>query len=312
MPDFFEQTILEASLAYVEFPVSDRKVATGRRVSRTEYPYRDGQGVEELGRKPYVFNLTVPLFRGLDVSYYPDTYQLLLAVIEDPEQRGSVEYVDPEFGPVQVQILDYDVTTSGERRDGVMLSLVLEERGLDQSLLSNLTKPELAGAARASLFATQVDQEVAFIDLPDEDKPPFRLSDTWGKFQDALNTAAMTADEVAALLDEVYFVVSRFLNFSAKDELERWSLFNTLIDFAGAAEDAANQNDLVQTIEVVLQADMSAYDIATHYHNDADRADEVIHNNPTANPMRYPRGTTIRIVTDAQTPAERPGYGAQR
>jgi prophage DNA circulation protein len=310
--DYFAETVLEASLAYVEFPVTDRKLSTGRRISRTEYPYRDGQGVEELGRKAYVFNLTVPLFRGVDVSHYPDTYQRLIAVIEDPEQRGSVEYIDPEFGPVNVQILDYDVVMAADRRDGVMLTLVLEERGLDESLLDNLTQPKLAGASRASLFAARADQEVAFLSVPESDKPPFSLSDTWLKFQEALDTGAMAADQVAAVLDEVFMVCKRFLDFSAKDEIERWSLYNTVIDFAGAAEDAANDNGTPETVDVVLQADMSAYDIATYYYDDAGRAEEVIRDNPTANPMRYTRGTRIRVAADAKTPVERPGYGAQR
>lgn len=316
MADWWEENLVESTLGYVVVPVASRKLGVGRRVARTDYPYRKGQGVEDLGGKAQTFSVMLPLFRGVKEEYYPDTYQRLIALIEDEDQRGAVEWVDPEFGPIPVQIIDYDIDATAERRDGVMLVLLLEERGLDQSLLSNLTQPKLAGASRASLLATQVDQEVSFIDVPESEKPSFSLTQTWQDFQSALDTGALAADQIAAQLDEVYMVASRFLEFSAKDEIERWSLFNSVIDFAGAAEDAANQSAANQTntavglIEVVLQADMSAYDIGAYYYNDASRADDIIGDNPTANPMRYLRGTTIRIGSDALTPTQRPNYGA--
>lgn len=310
MTDFFEANILEASLGYVTFPVTDRKLGVGRRLSRTEFPYRDGQGVEDLGRKANTYTVSVPLFRGIDESHYPDTYLQLIAVIEDAEQRGSVEFVDPEFGPVQVQIIDYSVESVGTRRDGVMLTLQLEEVGLDQSLLTNLSQPQLAGASRASLFADQADQEVSFIDAPADDKPQFSLGDTWRSFQEALDAGALAADEIAAKLDEVYSVANRFIAFSAVDEIQRWSLFNTVVTFVGAAEDYGNETSENQSTggklqEVTLPADMSAYDIATHYYGDAGRADTVIFDNPTSQPMLYPRGAVVRLADDAKTPAQR-------
>lgn len=314
MADWWESNLVESMLGYVVVPVASRKLGVGRRLSRTEYPYRDGQGVEDLGRKAQTFTVMMPLFRGVDPDYYPDTYRRLLSLMEDPDQRGSMEWVDPEFGPIPVQIIDMDIDAQGERRDGVMLTLVLEERGLDQSLLSNLSQPKLAGASRASLFATLVDQEISFIDVPASEKPAFSLTAAWQSFQAALDTGALAADQVAAKLDEVYFVCERVINFSAKDELERWSLFNSVIDFAGAAEDYANQSSANQTskaaqlVEVILAADMSAYDIGSYYYDDASRAEEIIADNPTSNPMRYPRGTTIRIGSDALTPTQRPGY----
>lgn len=322
MADWWEANLIESTLGFVKIPVASRKLGVGRRMSRTEYPYRDGQGVEDLGRKAQTFTLMLPLYRGLLSTdpdlYYPNAYQALLSLMEEDDLRGSAEWVDPEFGPVPVQIIDYDIDANGERRDGVMMTIVLEERGLDQSLLSNLTQPKLAGASRASLFAANVDQEVAFTDVPQSEKPPYSLTQTWQDFQAALDTGALAADQIAARLDEVYMVANRFIEFSAKDEIERWSLFNSVIDFAGAAEDAANQSASNQSgtagglIEVVLQADMSAYDIGTYYYDDAGRADDIIADNPTANPMRYPRGSTIRIGIDAKTPTQRPGYGANQ
>lgn len=311
MSDYWEDNLLEGSIGYVEVPITDRKVGMGRNWVRTQIPYRNGQGGEDTGRKAYTFNLTLPLYRGVKEEYYPDAYQRLIALLEDPDARGEVEYVDPEFGPLNVKIVDYDASTPSDKRNGVTLTVVLEELGFDSSLLDELRQPKLAGASRALFHAQTVDQEVAFLDVPEADKPGFSLTDTWRAFQASLDAGALAADEIAARLDEVYLVAEKFITFSAKDEIERWSLFNSVVMFAGAAEDFANDSAENQSgssadlVETTLPVTMSAYDIASAYYGDAGRADEVIFNNPTAQPLAYPTGSTVRLSRDAKEPADR-------
>jgi prophage DNA circulation protein len=301
MAGFWEQSLLTASLGYVEFPVGDRQVSTGRTFARYAYPYRDGQGVEDLGRKIYQFSLTVPLFRGVSPAHYPDTYDRLIAIVENDDLRGEVEYVDPEFGPLQVKIVDYNWRTVAERRDGGVLTLALEERGFEQSLLQNLSSPELAGRARAAQLAQDVDFGLASFDLPPEepiDGGSFSLTAAWQEFQSALDTAAMAADELAAKLDEVRLVAEKVLTFSARDELERFSLYNSVIDFLGAAEDASKTSAggvVRKLVEVVLPVDMDAFTVAQRYLGSADRADEIIADNP-GDPLLYPRGSRLQVA----------------
>lgn len=299
MPNFWEQSLLTASLNYVEFPVGDRGVNTGRNFARYAYPYRDGQGVEDLGRKVYQFSLTVPLFRGVSTSHYPDTYDRLIAIIEDDDLRGEVEYVDPEYGPINVKIVDYGWRTVAERRDGGVLTIQLEERGFEQSLLQNLSSPELAGRARAAQLAQDVDFGMAALGLPPEeqiDGGSFSLTDAYQKFQAAIDEGALAADEVAAQLDEITLVTEKVLSFSAVEELQRFSIYNAAIDFLGACEDVGNEAvEPVETlIEIVLADDMDAFAIAARYLGNASRADEVIFQNP-GDPLLYPRGSVITV-----------------
>lgn len=315
MADYWGENLLEASIGYVEVPVEDRRVGVGRNFARYTFAYRDGQGGEDLGRKVYQFTLTLPLYRGVDESLYPDAYQRLLAIIEDPEQRAEVEYVDPEFGPMNCKVLDYDISTPGTKRNGVTMVVTLEELGFDASAIDNLTRPNVSGEAEALSLAAAADIEVASIDEPAEDKPEFSLTETWRSFQDSLNEGAQSADAIAAQLDEVYLVAEKFAAYSDKDEIQRWSIFISTVNFLGAAEDVANEsarneNATTRLIAVVLPAEMSAYDIASYFHGDASRAEEVIFNNPTSNPMLYAAGSTVRLNSDAKTPGRRSGATA--
>lgn len=292
--DYDADNLLEASLNYVEFPIGERSVRTGRNFARYTYPYRSGQGVEDLGRKVYIFALTIPLFRGVSEEHYPDTYQRLIAIVEDDELRGEVEYVDPEFGPVQVKITDCDWQTVAGKRNGGVLTITLEELGFEGSLLDELTRPNLGSASRGDQLALDVDQEMAFTG----EDPGFSLTESWNKFQEALDSGALAADEIAAHLDEIYLVAEKVAHFSAQDEVERFSLFNSLIDFLGSAEDtadaSADKSVGVALIEVVLPDNMDMFGIAQRYLGDAGRAEEIAFANP-GNPLDYARGSTIRV-----------------
>lgn len=294
MAHYWETTLLTASLGYVEFPLSERQVSTGRNFARNVYPYRDGQGVEDLGRKVYQFNLTLPLFRGVDEALYPDTYLRLIAIIEDDDLRGEVEYVDPEFGPINVKIIDYSWHTAGERRDGGVLTIQLEERGFEQSLLNELGHFKNSGPSRAQKYAEDADFEIA----QTGESVDFSLTAAYQSFQAAIDEGALRTDEIAAQLDELYLVAQKAIAFSALDEIQRFSLYNSVIDFLGAAEDIAEDTSDKSVgaalIEVVLPDDMDMFQVAARYLKDSDRAEEVAFHNP-GNPLLYPRGSRVSV-----------------
>lgn len=296
MSNFWEQNLLSPSLGGIEFPIDDRQVGLGRNFARSVYPYRNGQGVEDLGRKVYQFTLKVPLFRGVSEAHYPETYLSLLRIIEDDELRGEVEYVDPEFGPLDVKLVDYNWTTAADRRDGGVLTIQLEERGFEESILATLSHFAGSGPSRAAQHAADADFEIA----QTGERPGFSLTETWQSFQAMLDQGALAADELAARIDEVYFVAEKVITFSAVNELQRFSLYNSVVDFLGAAEDVVED---VKTrdgsrgrraVEVLLPVAMDMYQVAERYLGDADRAEEVAYHNP-GNPLGYPQGQRITV-----------------
>jgi hypothetical protein len=304
--DFWTENLQPASLDGIVFEIAERRVTTGRALARYRYPYRDGQGVEDLGRSVYVWNLEVPLYRSVGLAQYPGTLDDLIRLVEDADKKAEVEYVDPEWGPFRVKIPEngFEWSTTGETRDGGMLSLTLEEISFDQSVTQNLESPRLAGRANAAFLAGNIDNNLQNLDAPDipSDIDPnegFSLTDTWNAVQNGLDTAALAADDVAAKIDEVTLISQKILNFSAGDELERFSLYNSTVDFIAAAKDVGDDSGDAPPgetlVERTLTATLSSFQIAQWLYGDSFRASEIEFNNPTPNPLAYPIGTTIKV-----------------
>jgi hypothetical protein len=306
--DYWSQNLLPSKLAAsfgdgsdVEFEIRERNVESGQRFARYVYSYRPGQGVEDLGRKIYIWNLRIPLFRGVGVNHYPGTLDNLVKLIE--RERGELEYQDPEWGPFLVKVADWSWQTVAEIRNGGVLTLVIEERSFDQSIEQNLNKPQLAKRALASKMAIKLDNALELLgtSLPDisDRAKGFSLTEMWNDVQDALDTAALAADDIAARIDEVFLVGQDIYNFSAEDELERWSITNSVADFLGAVEDVGNDSGDVppgeRLVTRVLPDTMSMYDIAMWLYKDPFRAEEIAFNNPVPNVLQYARGSLVKV-----------------
>lgn len=305
--DFWATNLLPSKLGAingvggVEFYIAERRVETGRKFARYVYPYRNGQGVEDMGRKIYIFHLTIPLFQGVAEGLYPGAFDKLLAINDDEGTKAEVEYQDPEFGPIKVKIDGFDWQTTPQQRNGGVLTLVLEEISFEQSLTENLNKPQFAARSLAGQRASWLDyaMDVLEVSLPDISDSKFpSLSELWADVQNGLDTDALAADDIAGRIDEVTLVAQHIMDFSAEDEIQRWSIVNAVIDFQGAAEDVGKDSGSVdpseKLVSYVLSDDMSMYDIAIWLYKDVIRAEEIAFNNPTSNPARYSRGTTIK------------------
>src|SRR5690348_3757315 len=100
---FFQEQLHTASLGGIEFPLTDRKTKYVRDIPQHEYPFRDGHDAEPTGRKGRVWELEVHLFTGMTwggaTPLFPETYEALISLFEDPDLQGEVEYVDPFIGP---------------------------------------------------------------------------------------------------------------------------------------------------------------------------------------------------------------------
>lgn len=286
----------------IEIDIADRRVESGRQFARYRYPYRNGQGIEDIGRKIYIWTLKIPLFAGVNPAHYPGTLDSIIKLIDSDKTRGEVEYIDPEWGPFDVKIAEWTWETVPDQRNGGILTLTIEERSFDQSIEDNLNKPELAKRALATKMAARSDYllNVAGVKLPKvSDKTDLTLTEMWQKLQDELDTQALAVDDIAARIDEVYLVGQDVYNFSAEDEIERFSLHNSITDFLGAAEDVGNDSGDTppgeKLVTKILPDTMSMYQIAQWLYNDPVRADEIVFNNPTSNVLAYPRGSEIKV-----------------
>lgn len=306
-----DQNLLPAQLGSVSFLVSSRHIEGGRTKAKFRYPYRDGQGVEDMGRTPNTFKLTIPLYRGMAAdaensdAIYPGTLDRIVEIVDSSDLRGEVEYVDPAYGVFRVSIMDYQWTEDAERQDGGVLTLTLEERGFEESLLKNVLSGKLTARARALNAAKDADY---FFDVllrgPDTTRYKrdaangWTLANAWSKFQDLLDKGALTLDDAASRIDSVSFLAQRIMSFDVGDELSRWSLTNSCTSFMSAARDttaSAASKPGTTLVKYTVPGGMSSYEIAQALYQDASRADEITDNNPTSNPMLYQPGTVLMV-----------------
>lgn len=299
---FWTENMLGAELGGVAFEGASRRLENARDFSRYRYPYRTGQGVEDLGRKPAVFHLEIPLFRGVRESDYPKTTDDLLELVQNEDHKGELEYIDPEYGAFDVKIVSHDWVIGSDERDGGRLSLVLEERGFGQNLLQNLTNGKLAARGLAAKASASADYQIdVYYALIEEERPSgFSLTEAWYKVESALDTAALSADSVAAVIDEYVSVANKALSFSPSEEIARWTITNSVYDAIGFAmsvgDDAATGELGEKFTEVVIPDELSIYEIALRYYGDAGRAEDVAFHNSFVNPMAVPRGTKVLVA----------------
>ncbi len=302
MKSYFAEHLLGAQLGDVAFEGRNRQVSFGREFARFKYPYRSGQGVEDMGRRVYVFTMEIPLFRSVREIDYPGTSDALLALVTDETAKGELEYIDPEFGAFNVKIVDVDWGIDAENQGGGTMKITLEERDFGQDLLGNLGKGALSARGNAAKASASADYQInVFYQLQEEPNTAgFSLTDAWAKAQDAIDNVALGADQIAAKVDEFVLVATKAYNFSPADEIARFTITNAAIDAIGfgleVGDDVATGEIGSKILEVSLPATMSIYEIAQRYYGDPGRAEDVALFNSFANPLAVPSGTKILVA----------------
>lgn len=156
MTDYWADNLRLASIHGVEVDVSSRRISGGHAFGRHMYQGRAGQDTEPTGAQPLALALTIELDRAVDESNYPSRYMALLDVLQDTELGGRIDYIDPIFGPLPMQVVNWTATEQAGRRNGAVIELSIEQRVTDTLVLSApLSAPR--GGAGATAMARQVD-----------------------------------------------------------------------------------------------------------------------------------------------------------
>lgn len=304
-------SLQEAALDGVAFPVERISRSGGRRVGRHVYPYRPGQDVEDMGREPLKWAITIPLFTGIDPALYPARFEQLRAILDDPDGQGDVEFTDPELGPVPAKVITHDWAMDAMRRNGGVLTINLEERSSIPFIVRQVddnpdarTTAEVEAEFLDDFGVVSEDDIVATWEA--NGAPLTEFSFTAGElfvsmvddFFDAIESARIAADEVAAMVDRYRKRISLVLQFDAYSEAENWSVVQSMgrlaDSFSLAGERAAQGAPRI--MDYVVPAPISHFEIAVQLYGDVDRAPEIITRNPQAEPLRIPAGTTLRVL----------------
>ena len=290
MSDYWEENLEDGQLADVSFPITSRSFSGGYDGARIKRPYRNGQEIDRTGRKPLVFHLEIPFFRGVDETHYPDVHTELLDVVtaDDP----PLEYRDPVLGTFQVEVPDFDIVEESTKREGATWKLTLEE--VTTTDFSAIV-PARPGARAAIAWAAELDTELAEAGVDDAtmrnamdgagapvgQQESLRSGRTFNdmvtSFGDALTLGANVASQVERAVDVIRTRALAVINVA---ELGTSAGFNVraagylMLESVAAQGDAAVARSAT-IIERTLTGALGARDLSSQLYGTADRADEI-------------------------------------
>lgn len=162
-PDLFEQTLVTASFAGVEFPVLAPMPTTGGNTLIRHRAYRRrGVDVEPTQQKEYEGTLTAALLndlRGYPATLFPDRYYDLIRAFED---NKIATLWHPSKGQMTVAIESWEEEWDADVRNGLKIQFKWVEHNASAGLLlsSNSQTPQNSPAL-ANQQAANADAQVA-------------------------------------------------------------------------------------------------------------------------------------------------------
>lgn len=309
----WDETLGPYKLGGVEFEASSRKRKGGRQIVARKYPNRDGQDAEDTGREPYTFELTIPLFHGVNPDHWPGIFDNLIAVCEDPP--SDLEYQDPEFGTLVVSVETWDDGLDAGARDGTVLSIVLTERMLDAGPIFRVASTptisdptELAASLDDAMADAGIDETavsdgfaVAGASLDEGEKGAAgtlwqsQVTETLARIDDG----ATTADAIVAQVERVRARLDVLTGLASVQTPEGQPVYEGAMLLAAALEATARElaADAPALVEHTLRVETSIFEVAAALYGDPARVTDLLARNAMSDPLFIPAGTTL-VVAD--------------
>ena len=313
MSGLWEELLGPATLGGVSLPVTRRRISGGRDVARKRFPYVGGQEVEDTGRQPRSISIEVALFNDMDeADLYPARYEELVGVLQDDTDQAEVLWEDPVWGPIDVKVLSWDAEESADERDGVRMTLEMEEVGTEESAqaFSLLTTSDRSTAETEAAEFDALIEELAVEDGDIEGawegsgfkkKPGESTSflDGVRTFTRTLDAGLRRADDVQREVDTMQARISSVMNLTqVVDGLESWAMIDRgsrLLASVASIGDSAISS-AVRIVEITTTTRTSVFDLALQLYDDPSRVDEIIEGNPLGSPLYMPVGTVLRVL----------------
>lgn len=152
----WSQTLLDASFRGVAFDAVATDDSGARALQLTEYPYRDGAQVDDLGGAARRIRIQA-LFNG------PDYESALDAFIAALDQGGEGELVHPVFGSLKVYAASWSVPHRAEDPDYSLVSVEFVEAGLPVALFATAPAQAKATAIQNAADRAEALGDAAFV-----------------------------------------------------------------------------------------------------------------------------------------------------
>jgi prophage DNA circulation protein len=309
----WDDTLSPYKLDGIEFEASARPRRGGRAIVARKYPNRDGQDVEDLGREPYRYELVVPLFHGVNPEHWPNLFDQLVAVLENPP--ANLEYQDPEHGVVTVTVVDWDDGLDSGQRDGTILKFTLEERMLDVVNLgrtlttSVLTDPtELAAQLDDAMAEAGIDENTvkagfakagAELDVDEQGDPGTLWESQIAETMARIDDGAAAADVIVSQVERVRVRLDVLTSTEEARTADGQPVYEAAMLLAASLEQRARAfaADAPSLVEHRVLVETSIFEIANSLYSDPARVADLLARNPMADALFIPAGTVL-VVAD--------------
>lgn len=307
----WEELLQPATLGEVELPVGRRRITGGRTIARKELPYVGGQEVEGMGRRARRLEVEVELFADVDEALYPERYEQLVTVLDSED--ATTTWNDPVWGPIQVAVTQWDAVEDARARDGVTISIALEEVGFDQ-------QPSQAESwlfvtsdrSRAETDGDELDATIAEVGITDREiaaawaaagharkaAESLRFARQVVALIEDIDDAPQDAEAIAAKVDRVRARLESVVRLAQSRTSAAWPVLERgmrLIDTVVRIGDAA----IARQGRIVIHTTKgmtSIYELASQLYGDPRRVDEILRRNPLPRPLFIPAGTVLRVL----------------
>jgi len=309
---FFDESMPTCQLGGLDLPVVHRKLSGGRATVDRRYPNRDGQSTEDMGREPYTFELQLAFFADVDATHYPDLWDQVRSLLEDPPD--DLEYRDHELGTMHVSVKPWSSDLAATMRDGVMTTITLVEDDLDIGVAFRELRPqpntesagaalddelEQAGVSEPNVITSLTRAGVGLSDI----EAAFNTGTLWATMgqrfaEDIAASVIVSTEQIAATVDVLRARAQVLLELPELLDPANASAMHAAMLFAAAATSQGERAfaDAAPVVEQAIADTISVFELSTQLYGDETRAEEIMLRNPGLNPLFIAAGAVIQVA----------------
>lgn len=313
----WEEYLNAASLGGVELPIVRRRISGGWDGAKKELPHVNGAEFEPTGLRADGISIEVPLFEGMfseeGSPLYPDRYEELISVLKDDTRKGRLEWVDPVWGLMDVQVYSWEIDETSEERDGARVSIRMgqvgfstDEPDLQLSVLaqsdrgSAATNAEELDDALADAGITEADIALAWEDagvgLQDGESASF--AETFDTYVERIDAGEIRANEAEAIVAQPQARIRAVMSLEAARTSSAWRVQDRSMRLLAAVVEMAERElgTEERLVTWTVPALTTVYEIAARRYGDLGRVSEILQRNGIMRPLYIPAGTVLVLA----------------
>lgn len=244
-----EQLIQVGSFGAIPIRINSGSITGGPKIVKKEFPNRDTQTIERLGKRPRAYNLEI-IVAALTIGTTRQSYfEYRDSLIEQLERSSKADLVHPFYGLIENVVATSFTLNEDFREFGVStVSVTFEidsDTGIPKQVITSAS--ELAQANEVVIAAVVADIEEEFI-------VDNKFLDNFSDAADKINEAFDAVEDAIAFVGEVTDKINEFNSFIGGLSARVNSLITAPLALASAIKNIfANVNGLFGTIKNTLR-----------------------------------------------------------